>query len=113
MIDPNRLALQVAFVNEFAGMTRDAVDVATLERTRETLISTLQARIDDNVRAFLLSMEREAPEWHRLALPPHVPDLPAVRWKLLNLGRRTLPKRDADYRQLVETLDRIGRKEMS
>lgn len=108
MIDPNRLPLQQTFVDEFAGMTEDGIDLQTLERAREAMIAVLHARIDDNVGAFLLSVEREEPEWHRLRLPTHVPQLPAVRWKLVNLGKRSPEKRDADYRNLVETLARIG-----
>lgn len=73
-------------------MAEDTVDVAALEQARETLIATVQARIDDNVRGFLLSVEREAPEWERLGLPEQVRDLPAIRWKLLNLGKRTAKK---------------------
>lgn len=113
MIDPHRLPLSQSFVDEFAGMARDEdeVDIAALERARESLIAILQLRLDPGMREFLQSVEREAPEWGRLAVPAHVADLPAIRWKLLNLAKRSAAKRDADYRQLADTLDRIGRKE--
>ena len=107
MINPNRLPLHEAFVREFAGMTEDAVDVDALEQARETMIASIHARMDDNMQAFLLSVERETPEWHRLGLPAHVPELPAIRWKLANLAKRTATKRESDYRQLAETLARI------
>ncbi len=108
MIEPNRLPLQENFVREFAGMTEEPVDVVALEQARETLIALLQSRLDDNARAFLLSMERESPEWERLGLPAHVPDLPAIRWKLQNLGKRSDAKRAHDYRNLAEALERIA-----
>lgn len=110
MIEPNRLSLQESFVNEFAGMTEEPVDVGALEAARETLLGALHSRIDCNVREFLLSFEREMPEWQRLRLPTHVCELPAIRWKLLNLGKRSAAKREADYRQLAKTLERIPMK---
>lgn len=113
LIDPNRLPLSQSFLDEFAGMAGDEeeVDVSALEQAREQLISDLQGRLDANAREFLLSFERESPTWGLLGLPEHVPDLPAVRWKLMNLAKRSAAKRDADYRQLADTLDRIGRKD--
>lgn len=107
LIDPNRHALQTSFVSEFSGMTEQVVEMSALEQARERLITSLHARIDDNVRAFLLSIEHEAPEWDRLALPAHIAHLPAIRWKLLNLGNRSRVKREADLRRLAETLERI------
>jgi hypothetical protein len=53
--------LSSPFVDEFAGMTEDGIDLPTLERVREAMIAALQSRIDDNVAEFLLSVEREAP----------------------------------------------------
>jgi predicted nucleotidyltransferase component of viral defense system len=109
LISPRPLPLEEQFVAEFAGMAEEVVDVRSLIEARERLISDIHARIDDNVREFLLSVEHEAPDWERLGLPDHVADLPAIRWKLLNLRKRTSEKRKADERQLIETLERIGR----
>lgn len=111
LLDPHGLPLQASFVEQFAGMTEEVVDVTALERAREDLIAGLQARIDDNIRAFLFSVERQEPQWQLLDLPSHVAELPAIRWKLLNLGKRSPAKREADYRQLADTLDRITRKD--
>ena len=111
MIDPKRVPLQQTFVEEFAGMTEDGIDLPTLERVREAMIAALQSRIDDNVAEFLLSVEREAPQWDRLGLPTHVAQLPGVRWKLTNLGKRDPEKRVADLRTLVQTLERIGKRD--
>ena len=108
LIEPNLLPLEERFVAEFSGMADEAIDVQSLLNARAELISGIHARIDDNVRLFLLSIEHENPEWERLALPDHVPQLPALRWKLLNLRKRSAEKREADYRQLSQTLSRIG-----
>jgi len=112
LIDPHRLPLSQSFVDEFAGMAgdEDAVNVDALEQARESLISTLQSRLDPATREFLLSVERESPAWNLLTVPAHVAELPAIRWKLLNLARRSPVKREADYAQLVEALERIRRR---
>lgn len=109
LLFPNRLPLEDRFFAEFAGMTDEAVDVRSLIDARECLIAAIHTRIDDNVRQFLWSVEHESPEWERLGLPDHVADLPALHWKVLNLRKRMPEKRDADHRQLAETLARIGR----
>ena len=93
MLAPRRQPLEASFVEEFAGMTEEIVEVQVLVQAREEMIAALQARLTGNVCEFLLSVEREAPQWQRLDLPAHVPDLPAIRWKLLNLGRRSPAKR--------------------
>ena len=111
MLAPRRQPLEASFVEEFAGMTEEIVEVQVLVQAREEMIAALQARLTGNVCEFLLSVEREAPQWQRLDLPAHVPDLPAIRWKLLNLGRRSPAKRNADYRQLSNMLDRISGKD--
>lgn len=106
---PNRLPLEDRLVAEFAGMTDEAVGVQSLIDARECLISGIHTRIDDNVRQFLLAVEHETPGWERPGLPDHVADLPALRWKVLNLRKRTGEKREVDQRQLAETLAWIGR----
>lgn len=110
LLAPNHLDLEAAFFGEFAGMTDAPVTVAMLARAREDLIATVQGRLDDRACDFLLSVEREAPDWGALALPEHVPDLPAIRWKLLNMRKRSSAKRQADYRNLAQTLEHMGRK---
>lgn len=55
-------------------------------------------------------MERESPDFTLIGLP-QAADLPGVRRKLQNLGKRSPAKREADYRQLAQTLQRIGRQD--
>jgi len=58
------------------------------------MISELQAGLEADERAFLLSLARNEPNW---ALPgiEHLAQLPGVRWKLTNIGRlaRTNPEK--------------------
>lgn len=63
--------------------------------------------MDESSRAFLLSVERESPDFGQIGLPDAVA-LPGVRRKLQNLAQRSARKREADYRQLIETMERIN-----
>ena len=99
-----------AFRTVFEGMTAEPTSVAALLDNRTRMLARIAALMDTASREFLVSVEREAPDFNLIGLP-QAADLPGVRRKLQNLARRSPQKRDADYRQLAEALDRIGRKE--
>jgi hypothetical protein len=102
--------LATAFRTQFDGMTAQPVSLDSLLETRSRLLAQLPALMDDASHAFLVSVEREAPDFNLIGLP-QAADLPGVRRKLQNLGRRSPAKRAADYRQLRESLDRISRRD--
>lgn len=70
----------------FKGMTTETVELKALLEVRERMIKELQAGVDADERAFLISLARSKPEWERLGVK-HVAELPGVRWKLANLER--------------------------
>lgn len=90
---PRTLPLESAFTNEFAGMTRDAIALASLERTQEQLIKELPRALSSSHRDFLLSVARAEPAWELMPFA-HLQELPALQWKLLNL--RKLKARNPD-----------------
>lgn len=75
-----------AFNNQFAGMTSDIFTYEEYEKIRKTLISSIEQRLTENDKQFLLSFEMGEPKWN---LSPHelLKDLPAVKWKLLNIQK--------------------------
>nr|WP_321411438.1 nucleotidyl transferase AbiEii/AbiGii toxin family protein [uncultured Carboxylicivirga sp.] len=75
-----------AFDNQFAGMTSVEFTYDDYEKTRATLIDTIQQRLTDDEKKFLLSFEMGEPDWK---LFPHsvLKDLPAIKWKLLNIQK--------------------------
>ena len=108
MLSPNEPRdFAAVFDAQFRGMTTEPVSVAELLRARVQLLARISELLDDPSRAFLESVEREAPDFDLIGLP-HAADLPGVKRKLQNLARRTPAKREADYRQLADTLQRIG-----
>ena len=98
------------FDAQFRGMTTEPVTAEALLLARGRLLDRISELIDAPTRAFLESVEREVPDFSLIELP-QVTELPGVRRKMQNLARRSPEKRDADYRQLTETLERIRRKD--
>ena len=77
--------LDAVFGAEFAGMTSTEVSVERLREVHTQLKARLLAGLSARHRDFLLSLVRAAPQWELMPFE-HVADLPALRWKLLNLA---------------------------
>lgn len=75
-----------AFDNQFAGMTSVEFSYDDYEKNRATLIDTIQQRLTDDEKKFLLSFEMGEPDW-KLFPHPVLKDLPAIKWKLLNIQK--------------------------
>lgn len=91
------------FQAHFKGMTSEPVTAHELLKYRERLLVRLAEWIDEPSREFLLSVEDEQPEFGLIGLP-QARELPGVKRKLQNLGRRSEDKRRADRLQLEQAL---------
>ena len=91
------------FTAHFQGMTAAPVTAASLLDVRARLLTRISELLDASSRAFLESVEREAPDFNLIGLP-HAAELPGVQRKLTNLGQRSVAKRAADYAQLAAVL---------
>lgn len=69
------------------------------------MVSDIRDRLRGNVAAFLLSLHDAQPDFNLIGLP-QAEDLPAVRWKCLNLERLKSdnPDKHAEQRLLLEAL---------
>lgn len=95
-----------AFEKQFAGMTSLTFTYDDYENTRKTLVDSIQQRLTDDDKKFLLSFETGMPEW---SLFPYelLKELPAVKWKLINIQkfREINPKKhEAVITNLKKTL---------
>ena len=88
---PKQLPLEPAFTNEFACMTRDAVQLTALDQTQARLLTELPRALSESHRDFLLPLVSAEPAWELMPFA-HLEHLPALQWKLLNL--RKLKARD-------------------
>lgn len=83
---PRKRPLEPAFTNELAGMTRDTIDLTSLEQTQQQLMAELPRALTSSHRDFLLSLARAEPAWELMPFA-HLQELPALQWKLLNLRK--------------------------
>ena len=77
---------EAIFDAEFKGMARNPVPFSELVDTHVRLTGDIQARLTGDIAAFLLSLHDAEPDFSLLGLPDAA-NLPAVRWKVMNLER--------------------------
>lgn len=67
-------------------MTTENFSYDDYKQTRSSLIDTIQERLTDNDKKFLLSFEKGETDWS-LFSTNIAKDLPAVKWKLQNIQK--------------------------
>jgi hypothetical protein len=101
--------LAQVFASEFVGMTSTPVTLEQLEATREQQFESLPKALTAAHRAFLLSMVQADPDWRQMPFA-HLQELPAIRWKLMNLAKlkKTNPQRFVQqYDELAARLAKV------
>ena len=93
--------------DEFLGMTSKAVSREALAQTGRRLHADIRSRLHGDVAAFLLSLHDAEPDFNLIRLP-EAAELPAVRWKLVNLEKlkQADPNKHASQRRALERLVR-------
>jgi len=74
------------FEQNFVGMTAEDITLDVLLETRDALIADVVSNMPDVHKVFLRSFYRRQPEWALLGVEG-VENLPAVRWRELNLDK--------------------------
>jgi len=95
--------LREKYDREFKGMTETPVSLETLQGVREKLIKTIHSSLVDTDKEFLLSFKAKAPKWDLLGLKG-IDQLPAVKWKMLNLEKMKRDKHMESLAQLEKAL---------
>jgi predicted nucleotidyltransferase component of viral defense system len=105
LLRPSLKTIEKEFSDEFEGMTSTNVSLDDLLATRVKLSEDIAARLDQNAMRFRLSLHDGAPDFGAIGLP-HAADLPAVRWKLINLARLKSenPEKHAEQRGATERI---------
>ena len=100
VLSPRWKPLEQVYAAEFAGMTTIEMPLARLEAVRRELPGRLGAWLSSDDVRFLLSFKRGDPDWSLFPLPG-IDRLPAVQWKLANIGKMQPDK----HRQSVALLE--------
>lgn len=84
ILNPQKIDISGIFEKEFKGMIAQSITSEELETTRDKLVATLREELTPNERQFIVSMKQGQPLWDLLEIEG-IEDLPAVKWKLLNI----------------------------
>ena len=112
LVRPSLADLDEAFVREFEGMTIEPVGLDDLKAARTRMTADILAKLDDKAMRFLLSLHDGEPDFKAIGLP-QAAELPAVRWKLLNLEKLKAqnPEKHAEQRREIEEIVSQPRKD--
>jgi hypothetical protein len=101
-LSPHSINQQEALENQFRGMTDIPFTYENYETARKQLITFINALLNEEDKAFLVSFEEADPQWEKSAYSDFR-DFPSVQWKLFNVNKlktQNPPK----HRQEVERL---------
>lgn len=103
LLDPNPKEINDIFISEFMYMSDVQVTVKDLETAREQLVRIINSTLTEEEKEFLLSFKSLSPDWSLLGLDG-VADLPAVKWKIINLQRMPKEKHEIAVKKLRAVL---------
>lgn len=86
LLNPNLIDLNLPYAREFEGMTKTPVTLEELLETRIRLVEDIRARFDDGTKTFLRTLHDGEPDFAAIDRA-RAADLPAVKWKLINLNK--------------------------
>ena len=86
LLAPNEKDIAPEFETEFAGMSVAPVAVEELTDARSKLIADIQSRLKGPAAEFLMTLQAGDPDFTLIGLP-QAADLPAIKWKILNLKK--------------------------
>jgi len=103
VLNPGFADIRPVFETEFKDMTIEEVSCEDLEKTRENLISRIAEELTVQEKQFIVSVKEGIPQWELIGLEG-VANLPAVKWKLVNISRMNLSKHKEAVRKLRDYL---------
>lgn len=101
LLSPTPRDIRQIFETDFVGMTERGTSLETLLSTRTRLIEEVKVGMTENQKLFLISFYKGDPEWKRLEIQG-LDQLPAVRWRELNLKNAGPGTREEIVRSLEE-----------
>ncbi|MFT5164034.1 MAG: hypothetical protein ACI9FJ_002631 [Alteromonadaceae bacterium] len=104
VMEPKWRDITDAFHKEFEGMTFNIVSLEALNKTKGDLLQTLKPFFNQQDYDFLMSFKSGSPDWS-LAPAQQIQHLPAVKWKLINIGKMESEKHNTSLTNLSRVLD--------
>jgi predicted nucleotidyltransferase component of viral defense system len=104
VLDPGFANIRPVFEAEFRDMTLEEVTCEDLEKTREQLVSMITRELTIQEKQFIVSVKEGMPQWDLIGIEG-VENLPAVKWKLLNISRMNPSKHKKAVHKLRDYLE--------
>jgi len=86
LLKPQYKELSAIYAGEFANMAERDVPLEELVAVRERLVELIHQGLTESEKGFLLSFKSREPDWALLGLDG-VSELPAIKWKQINLAK--------------------------
>lgn len=102
LLRPQYKDISAIYAGEFENMTQTVVPLDELVAVRERLVGLIHVGLTDDEREFLISFKNRKPNWGLLGLDG-ISQLPAIKWKQINLAK--MP--DVKHKQALGQLESI------
>lgn len=103
ILNPRFRDIGPVFEKEFKGMTFENVTYENLIKTREQLVTAIKTGLTLDERQFIVSVKKGNPRWELLGIEG-IKNLPAVKWKLLNIKEMDPSKHKKAVHKLMDYL---------
>jgi predicted nucleotidyltransferase component of viral defense system len=103
LLAPNWKDISEVFHKEFVGMTTEPVELSSLLKARDEMLSTLRKDLTKDEKQFLISMKEGTPDWNILGIKG-LENLPGLQWKLSNILKMNQDKRNMALEKLKDAL---------
>lgn len=104
LMKPNWKDISSVFNSEFLGMTKKPISLDELTSVPERMLRALKAHFTQVDYDFLMSFKHGEPDWS-LAPNQNIQELPAVKWKLLNIQKMPQKKHTETIVKLESALN--------
>ncbi len=100
LLSPRIVNIEQIYNDHFIGMVLDEVPLADLKEIQRILPELLVQGLNADEKEFLLSMKRGEPNWRCLGFD-HLDQLPALKWKLINIRKMDSTKHKKALERLM------------
>jgi len=104
LLNPNFVDIREIYEKDFKDMALEKVEYEELVETRNRLVQVVMNSLTLEEKKFFLSVKSGEPEWGLIRLDG-IENLPAVKWKILNIKSMTSKKHKEAFEKLRSCLE--------
>ncbi len=104
LLNPTFQDISHQFKVEFESMMFNRITLDELNHARKELVTRLMSDLTEREKQFLVSVKSKKPRWDLIEVE-HIKDLPAVKWKLLNLEKMDKESHEEALTKLIKIFE--------